>query len=288
MKIKGKNIVITGAGSGMGRELALQLSGKGAFVIITDLHPEGLEETKNLLSADGHDCMSLVFDIADEEAFRNCAVRVIEQCGHVDGLINNAGVLARAESFLDMDMGRAHMMMNVNFWGMVHGVRAFFPHIAKRAEGTIVNFSSSLGMSGVPMQAPYCAAKAANIYFTDVVRMEARNFNISLISVLPGATKTNLGRNAPAISDEDREKAAASFDNFAITKPETVAARVIRAMERGKSRVVVGADSKVQYFLARFFPAFYGWLMGKYYRKLADPDQFTSLDQMADQSQRKM
>ena len=279
--LNGKIVFLTGAGSGIGRALALQLANEGAISVLADISATNLSETLTLVQAQGGQASTQLLDIRDEAGFQVAADACIARHGKVDVLINNAGVLSRNVSFLEMDVAHQRFVFDVNFWGMVNGCRAFIPHLAARQEAAVVNVASSLAVCGAPFHSAYCASKAAVLAYSEVMRVELARSSIVLTVVLPGAAKTNLGANVATVSNEEAEKTARNFNRFATTTPRTVASRTIDGIKRGKARVKTGADGKLSVLLGQMFPVAAHRMMGWAYRKVGDPTQYAFLDGLA-------
>jgi NADP-dependent 3-hydroxy acid dehydrogenase YdfG len=274
----GKVALITGAGSGFGRCLALKMAERGATPVLADINADGLAETGRQLQALGKRFGTQVLDIRSREDWERAAAATEREFGGIDLLINNAGVLSRAESFLELDEAHCRFVIDVNFWGMFHGTRVVVPYLAKRPEAHVVNTSSSLALIGSPMHSVYCASKAAVSNFTAVVREELRGTNIGVTVVFPGASRTNLGRNVPADSASQRETNAKNFEKFATTPPEKVADKIIAAILHRRPVVVTGADGQALSFLQRAAPIWGARLMAAAYRKISDPKLFDRLN----------
>jgi len=279
--LNGKIVFLTGAGSGIGRALALQLATEGAITMLADISEPALAETLSMIEARGGRSSIYVLDIRDEQAFQMAAERCIELHGCVDVLINNAGVLSRNVSFLEMDVAHQRFVLDVNFWGMVNGCRAFVPLLAIRPQAALVNLASSLAVCGAPFHSAYCASKAAVLAYSEIMRVELARSPIRITAVLPGAAKTNLGANVASTSLEESEKTSKNFDRFATTTPEAVARQIIRGIKRGKARVKTGADGKALVLLGQLLPVTAHRLMGWTYRKIGDPAQFAYIDGLA-------
>ncbi len=264
--LENKIVVITGAGSGFGRALAIEAGVRKAIPVLLDISREGLQQTSDMLHTSGVRFASHALDVRDAVQWQTVATAVIAQFGHVDVLINNAGVLSRAESFLETTEEHARFVFDVNVWGMFNGMRAFAPHLARRPEANIVNLSSSLALIGTPMHAVYCASKAAIAQMSSVVRQE---------------------RNVSADSVAQREENAANFEKFAVTSAETVARRILNAVRKNRTSVTTSADAKLMHLLQRLSPAVGNRLMGLIYRKVSDPKLFTRLDQLGVEAQRR-
>jgi NADP-dependent 3-hydroxy acid dehydrogenase YdfG len=275
--LQGKVVFITGAGSGFGRSLALAMARRGAIPVLADIQEDGLAETGRQLQAIGARFGTQVLDIRDRDQWERAAQATQQTFGGIDVLINNAGVLSRAESFLELAEDHCRFVMEVNFWGMVQGTRVMVPYLAQRPEAHLVNTSSSLALIGSPMHSIYCASKAAVANYTAVVREELRGTAIGVTTVFPGASRTNLGRNVSADSAQQRESNAKNFEKFATTLPEAVAARIIAAILAKRPVVVTGADGHALSFFQRAAPVWGTRLMAAAYRKISDPRLFERL-----------
>jgi NAD(P)-dependent dehydrogenase (short-subunit alcohol dehydrogenase family) len=269
---EGKVAVITGAGSGIGRALALNLNRAGCLLEISDINMEGLEQTRQLLERAELACTLHKMDVADRGAVEAWAADIDARHGRADILINNAGVAvsARAEDNSYEDL---NWLMNINFWGVVYGCKSFLPLLRKSPAAHLVNISSVFGIVGVPTQSAYNAAKFAVRGYTEALRQELADSNVHVCCVHPGGVKTNIARNARAATDVHKDEMALSFEELARTTPESAAAQIVRAMERRKARLLIGTDAKLITFISRLFPSSYprvlSWMSAS---KLASPD----------------
>ena len=246
----GRVAAITGAGSGIGRALANALARRGAHVALSDIDDTGLAETVAQCEGFGVKITSEHLDVADRDAVYAWADRVVADHGGVNLIINNAGV-ALGATVESMSYEDFEWLMNINFWGVVYGTKAFLPYLKLAGEGHIVNLSSVFGLISVPSQSAYNAAKFAVRGFTDTLRMELEieGANVSVTTVHPGGIKTNIARNArmdPSIRDlaGDPEKAAAEFERAFITSPEKAAEQILAAVRRDRRRALIGPDAK--------------------------------------------
>ena len=280
--LKNKVVFITGAGSGFGRALALEVASRGSIPVVADISADGLAETGKLLDAAGAKHHRLTLDVRDATAWQRAAAETQDALGGIDVLVNNAGVLSRAESFLELSEAHCRFVFDVNFWGMFHGTRSLAPYLATRSEGHIVNMSSSLALIGTPMHTIYCASKAAVANYTAVLREELAATRIGVTIVYPGASKTSLGRNVPADSAEQREANAKNFEKFATTPAEKVARAIVEAILRRRSVVVTGADGKALSLMQRLSPGVGYRVMAAAYRRISDPQLFARLRSLGD------
>lgn len=244
----GKVAAITGAGSGIGRSLAVQLAQHGAHLALSDVDEVGLAETVALCEGSGVKVTSQRLDVADRAAVFAWADAVVADHGQVNLIFNNAGVAlgAKVETMAIEDF---QWLMDINFWGVVHGTQAFLPHLKASGDGHIVNISSVFGLISIPTQSAYNAAKFAVRGFTDALRMELEidRSKVSCTTVHPGGIKTNIARNA-RMDDSvsaftgDRD-AGDEFDKIARTTPDGAAGQILRAVERDRRRTLVGPDA---------------------------------------------
>ncbi len=276
-KFENTVIAITGAGSGFGRALALEVASLKAIPVLLDVNEQGLAETARLLTAKGARCASHTLDVRNSWQWAEVVEAVIAEFGRTDVLVNNAGVMCRPESFLDFAEDHGRFIFDVNFWGMVHGMRAFAPHLARQPEAHIVNVASTLALIGTPMHGVYCASKAAIAAMTAVVRQELAGSNIGLSTVFPGPSKTNLGANVPESSEAKRRANAANFEKFAITTPEAVARKIVSAIRHKRALVTTSPDGAFTHLMQRLTPVGGHKLMNLVYRKVSDPSQFASI-----------
>jgi len=267
--VHGKAAVITGAGSGIGRALALQLNRDGCKLYLSDINGDALRETLALLprrecAADGQ-----VLDVADKAAMHAWADSIAQTAGHVDIVINNAGV-ALISTVEECSYDDLEWLMGINFWGVVYGTHAFLPLLRRATQGHLVNLSSVFGLIGVPTQSAYNAAKFAVRGYTEALRQEMEGSNVHVCCVHPGGIRTGIARVArggdPAQTPEERGR---EFEKMAKTTPEVAAAKIISAIEKRKKRLLIGADAVFISLLCRLFPVRYT----RFLSALAKPQQ---------------
>jgi NAD(P)-dependent dehydrogenase (short-subunit alcohol dehydrogenase family) len=263
--LNGKVAVVTGAGSGIGRALAHQLAAKGCKVAIADINEANLQETAAGLTSE---VFAQKLDVADRAAFYAFAEAVQQKFGTVHVVVNNAGV-AVSETIADLEYKDFEWLMNINFWGVVYGTKAFLPMLTAQNEGAIVNVSSVFGIIAVPAQGAYNAAKFAVRGFTECLRheLEGSGSNVKSICVHPGGIKTNIVRNARTFKsfdgETDKQKMVRQFDAGAQTTPEKAAATIINGIEKGKPRVLIGSDAHVIDWIQRLMPVRYWKVLGR-------------------------
>ena len=256
--LKGKIIVITGAASGIGAALAAGMARKGARLMLADIDATGLERVCAVLRNQGCDCHAWTTDTGSEAAIFELAAQTQAKLGAADVVVNNAGVglIAPVEKLVATD---AHWLMNINFWGVVHGCRAFLPQLRSRPEAVLVNISSIFAMVSVPTQSIYNASKAAVRGFSDALREELRETPVHVLCVHPGGIRTNIANQAritdsSMVADSDQEMRD-NFTKVAQTTPEQAAHVIIAAIESAKTRVLIGPDAKFLDFLYRLAPS---------------------------------
>lgn len=239
-----KVAVVTGAGSGIGRALTLELVRRGARVAISDWDADGLAETAKQAKALGGDVKSDVLNVAEREAFLVYADAVKEHFGNANLIFNNAGIAFTGDveesEFKDIDR-----VMDVDFWGVVNGTKAFLPQLVASGDGHVVNVSSIFGIFSMPSQSAYNAAKFAVRGFTESLRQEMliNKRPVKVTCVHPGGIKTNIARNATQAEGRNHDNLAKSFDKMARTSPEKAADTILKAVEKGRPRVLIGADA---------------------------------------------
>jgi NADP-dependent 3-hydroxy acid dehydrogenase YdfG len=249
----GKVAVITGAGSGIGRALALNLAGQGAKLALSDIDVEGLAETVRRAEALGAQVKADRLNVAEREAVLAYADEVVAHFGAVHQVYNNAGIAhhgdVEATEFKDFER-----IMDVDFWGVVNGTKAFLPHVITSGDGHIVNISSLFGLIAVPGQSAYNAAKFAVRGFTEALRQEmlVAGHPVKVTCVHPGGIKTAVARNATVCEGEEATTVAEFFDKrLALHSPEMAARTIVDGVANGRARVVIGWEAKVLDGLAR-------------------------------------
>ncbi len=259
-----KVIALTGAGSGIGRALALDLGARGVVLALADRDAAGLAETRRLLG--NRPASTTVLDVTDTEALTAWVDGAAAEFGRLDGIINNAGLSVMAP-FADTPRADFDRVMAVNFGGVVEGCRAALPHLKKQAAATgsawLVNISSVFGMMGYPTQSAYNASKYAVRGLTEALHLElgVTDPGICVIRVHPGGVKTNVAVNAKRIAGMPGQRTdldfAAEFEKAAKTTPEQAAAIIIAGMASRQHRVLIGSDAKFIDWMTRLFPVTY-------------------------------
>lgn len=250
MKVQNKVIIVTGAGSGMGRELVLYLLAQGAKVVAIDIDESALKETVSLSGANIDALKTFVVDITNRQSIEELAEKVLKQYGTVDGIINNAGIIQPFVKVNDLSYEMIERVINVNLYGTLYMIKTFLPHLLTRPEAHIVNISSMGGFLPVPGQTIYGASKAAVKLLTEGLHSELAKTNVSVTVVFPGAVNTNILKN----SGLDLPRPEQGQKAPPIVSPAKAARIIIEGMENNRYRILVGKDSKMMDFFYRLNP----------------------------------
>ncbi len=258
---KNKVIVITGAGSGIGRALANEFHKKGAQLALCDYDEQGLNETTSSIKS----AYAEVLDVSKKESVFKFRDNVINQFKQVDIVINNAGVALGQLSFREMTLEQFEWVVNINLWGVIYGSKAFIEDIVQRPEGCVVNISSLFGIIGVPEQTAYCATKFAVRGFSEALRIELSNTNVNVVSVHPGGIKTNILHNSKGWKKEvnKEEQIKKIYKKAFKHTPEKAAKTIIKGIEQKKGRVLIGEEAVLMDLAARSAPENYTAIIDK-------------------------
>ena len=269
----GKVAVVTGAGSGIGQALAVELGRSGAHVAISDVDTEGLAVTEDRLKAIGAKVKSDRLNVTERENFLQYADAVADHFGKVNQIYNNAGIAFTGDieisHFKDMER-----VMDVDYWGVVNGTKAFLPHLIASGDGHVVNVSSVFGLFSVPGQAAYNSAKFAVRGFTEALRQEMAlaGHPVKVSCVHPGGIKTAIARNATAAEGIDADELAKTFDKkLASTTPEKAAKVILDGVRKNKARILIGNDAKMFEIVIRAIGANYQSVFPKVVARLTPP-----------------
>ncbi|KIQ17164.1 acetoin dehydrogenase [Rhodococcus sp. Leaf7] len=252
-EFRGRVAVVTGAGSGIGRALALELAARGARLALSDVDSVGLAATVAAVTERGADVRSDHLDVSERGSVMDYADTVRQHFGAVNQVYNNAGIAFHGDveksEFKDFER-----VIDVDFWGVVNGTKAFLPHLIESGDGHVVNVSSLFGLLSIPSQSAYNAAKFAVRGFTEALRQEmliARH-PVRVTCVHPGGIKTAIARNATVAEGQDQKSVAEFFDRrLAKTTPEQAALVILKGVEKNKARVLIGNDARALDALAR-------------------------------------
>ncbi|MBM3137647.1 MAG: SDR family NAD(P)-dependent oxidoreductase [Chloroflexi bacterium] len=249
--------VITGAGSGLGRSFALQLAAAGSHLALCDLDMDGLEKTRRMIRNDGKRVSLHHVNVADQAQMENFSIEVLATHGAVDILINNAGICYRPMSFEETTNSQLEQMINVNLWGVIHGIHAFLPHLKIRQEAYIVNISSLAGLVGLFGHSAYSISKSAVRGLTESLQVELAGSSVKIMVVHPGGVKTNLIRNAPNLLENERDISHDLFTKLAFLDADKTVKKILHAVQKKRNRVIIGTDAHLIYWLCRLFPQSY-------------------------------
>lgn len=269
MSYQGKTAAITGAGSGIGRALSINLAKKGCNLALSDISETGLAETRALIEDQNIGCSITPLDVGDRAAVEKWAQAAIADYGTVDYIFNNAGVTV-VNSANDLSYEDFHWIMNINFWGVVHGSKAFLPHFLERGQGAIINVSSLFGLISVPSQSSYNASKFAVRGFTESLAQEVASKGITVCSVHPGGIKTAIARNArfqsPGFGAHNLDEFVRTFEAGARTTAEEAAEVIVTGVEKRRKRILIGGDAKLLDIIQRLMPSRYNDFIKLLYR----------------------
>jgi len=274
-KFEGSAAAITGAASGIGRALAFELAARGCDVALADLDETGLESAaKEIIATHARRATIHRIDVADSKQIQDFASSAIAEFPTLNILINNAGV-ALLGQFDEFDLSQMAWLMEINFWGVVRGTRAFMPHLQGRPQAHIVNISSIFGIIAPPGQSAYAASKFAVRGFPEALRHELAmgNSTVRLSVVHPGGVKTNIARKARA-GAHLRENVGSNelgdrFEQLARTTPSAAAQRIVDGIERNEPRILIGRDARYLDLIQRFRPATYWALLARAFKRMS-------------------
>jgi NADP-dependent 3-hydroxy acid dehydrogenase YdfG len=237
---------ITGAGSGIGRALALRLAQSGAKLAVSDIDGAGLAVTEKMLQALGAPVKADWLDVTDRERFQTYAAEVRDHFGTVHQIYNNAGIAFTGDievtTFADIER-----VMDVDYWGVVNGTKAFLPHLVESGDAHVINVSSLWGLFSAPGQGAYNSAKFAVRGFTEALRQEMRvaGHHVKVTAVYPCGIKTAIARNATAAEGLDKDALAELFDSrLANTSAERAARTILHGVRKNKASVLVGRGAR--------------------------------------------
>jgi short-subunit dehydrogenase len=267
--INGSAAAVTGAASGIGRALALELAARGCDLALADRDEAGLlEVAAEIGKAGARKVTTHRVDVADVKQIQDFADAATSAHPKLNIVINNAGV-ALLGNFNEVEQAQMDWLFNINFWGVVHATRAFLPHLAQQPAAHIVNLSSIFGIIAPPGQTAYSAAKFAVRGFSESLRHELKTANspVRLSVVHPGGVATNIVRNSRSgtgVTDNARRvDSIERFETMAITQPAAAAQRIITGIEKNEPRILIGGDARFMDLLQRLLPVSYWSIMAR-------------------------
>lgn len=261
---KNKVAAITGAGSGIGQQLAILLAKQGCHLSLSDINEKGLQQTVELLKPYSNITVTTKkLDVSDREAVKQWAQETVQDHGSVNLIFNNAGV-ALGSTVEGVTYEDLEWIVGINFWGVVYGTKEFLPFIKQTQDGHIINISSLFGLTAQPTQSGYNATKFAVRGFTESLRQELdiEKSGVSSLCVHPGGIRTNIAKSAK-MSDSlnslgmDPTKSIQNFDKLLRTPPEEAARQILQAVLKNKRRLLIGSDAKILDAFQRLFPTGY-------------------------------
>ncbi|MCU0577227.1 MAG: SDR family oxidoreductase [Desulfobacterota bacterium] len=266
-ELRNRVAAVTGAASGIGRALAVNLAQQGCHLAISDINEEGLKETAAMIGDHNVRVTTHRVDVADRDQVRRFSEETVKEHGGVHLLINNAGV-AVTETLEDVRYEDFEWLMGINLWGVVYGCKEFLPYLKLQNEAHIVNISSVNGILTNPNNGPYCTAKFAVRGFTETLAQELAGSKVKVSCVYPGGIKTSIASNARFFKASDsslsRDEAVAIFDHvMAKTTADKAARIIISGIKKDKHRIMVGPDAYVLDWLKRLFPVGFQRLAGR-------------------------
>jgi NAD(P)-dependent dehydrogenase (short-subunit alcohol dehydrogenase family) len=269
----GKVAVVTGAGSGIGQALAVELARAGAKVAISDIDTDGLARTEEQLKVIGAQVKADRLDVADRNAFLAYAEDVKQHFGEVNQIYNNAGV-----AFIgDIEISRFEefeRVMNIDFWGVVNGTKAFLPHLIASGDGHVINISSAFGLFAVASQAAYNSAKFAVRGFTEALYQEMlfAGHPVKVTAVYPGGTDTSFIRNMTAAEELGEVDLVETYGaQMWTTSPQRAARVILNAVSKNRARVLIGPDTKYLDFVVRLIGSRYQRVFPWFQKRFVKP-----------------
>lgn len=279
--LKDRVVSITGAGSGIGRATAVAMADRGARLALSDVNEAGLNETLSVCQQRGVTCKATVLDVSDRDAVYAWAEDTRKTFGKVNVIINNAGV-SLGGIIEDLDYEDFEWIMNINFWGVVYGTKAFLPYLRESGDGHVVNISSLFGLMAMPGSGAYNASKFAVRGFTEALAEELSidNAPVKVTSVHPGGVDTNIARGGRVTANKrwgmiDAETAGEEFKKFARTTPDQAAKQLIDAILKERARLLIGNDARLFDTVQRIMPVRYQSLVKQVVKRQLlsmDPD----------------
>ena len=258
---KEKVAIVTGAASGIGKAVAMELCKRGAHVIFTDRAEDEVKAACDSANPKGGSAEAVVLDVTDYEATRNVVEKAVSAHGKIDFMFNNAGI-AIAGEFRDVDLDEWHRLFEINLFGVVNGMKAVYPIMINQGFGHIINTSALAGVIPLPGNAVYVAAKHAMVGLSSTVRIEGKDLGVKVSVVCPGHIKTPIFENAAMIR-LDKEKAVEGFTKIPGITSEQCARIILRGVEKNKHIIVVTMFAKMMYLFQRISPGLVHAIMGR-------------------------
>ncbi|MFT7685514.1 MAG: short-subunit dehydrogenase [Candidatus Azotimanducaceae bacterium] len=266
----GKVAAITGAGSGMGRALAISLASQGCHLALSDINEDNLEATASGINQSAVKVTTHLVDVSKQKEMEKFAEDTVASHGKVNMIFNNAGVSVTATAE-HTSYENIEWLMGINFWGVVYGTKSFLPYLHNVDEAQIINTSSIFGIIALPSQSAYNASKFAVRGYTYALRQELADTHIGVTCVQPGGVKTNIAKNSlyvPKDNNADtKEEMAVKFESFAGLTSEQAAEQILRGVKKNKARILVGKDARIIALIERIAPIGYQWLLSRVFNE---------------------
>lgn len=258
-----KIVVITGAGSGIGRQLAYQFANHGAILALNDWKADELNETFHALpeSARG---LQAAFDVGDRKSMEDFAKTCRAQLGRVDIVINNAGMSVRQMPIVYSRVEQYEKVLQVNLYGVIYGSLAFLPYLREQEGSSLVNISSVFGLMGFPGSAPYNVSKFGVRGFTETLRVEMKDTKLHVACVHPGGIQTNIAKNVEIEDPKEKEQFVKFFEKQAPTTAAQAATTIIKGIRKKKKRILIGRDARFIDRITRLIPSSYEYILAKW------------------------
>jgi len=256
MNFKGTTALLTGAASGIGKATAIELAARGVDMFLADINEEGLEDVRKEIEAIGRRCLTMRVDVSDKLQVKNMIEAAVGKLGHIDILVNGAGVTLIGEAS-DYGMEDWEWIVRINLWGSIYSVHHALPHMIGRKSGHIVNIASTAGLVALPGNGAYCVTKFGLVGFSEVLRAELHKHNIKITLVCPGGVGTNFEKNARVRNLS--KFVPGKFVPGRIQTPEDLARKIANAIQKEKFMLLSGFEGRLLWYVKRFIP----WL---YYR----------------------
>lgn len=273
---KGMNAIVTGAGSGIGRELALQLAGKGANVFVTDIIQDRIDQVVDEIKGKGVNAAGFRVDHAKADEVEKFAGDYFSRWKHVDILCSNAGI-GVGSNFKELTLKDWEWVMGINLWGGIYMLHYFVPKMIERRSGSILITASGAGLIGLPGMAPYCTSKFAMVGLAESLRGELYKYNIKVSALCPGVINTNIIKDGKIMfadpSGKTKQTVVEKFYSTFGVSPAMVARHGISALRRDTGiKVSPGFQMWPVYFLKRLSPSIYQGISRFFFKNLVFRD----------------
>lgn len=258
-----KVAVITGAGSGIGRALAIQLAKSGAKLALSDVNESGLAETVGVCQSAGAAVFSKKVDVSKLKEIQALVADVIAEFGQADMVFNNAGIALGKKNLSELSYEEWEKIMGINVWGVIYGTKEFLPYLLQQPEAAIINISSIFGLAGIAEQTPYCTTKFAVRGFTESLRTELIDSNVEVYCVHPGGINTNISQHAleEAQSDPTKKKEIENFNKMLRHTPAKAAETILTAVKNKNQKILIGEEAYLFDYATRLLPVGYSKLI---------------------------